>query len=100
MRRRISVRVVGRPATDLPRQKRWNARRCQATTVSGLTRTRESFQLQRRRKAQTGRRRGFASTARRSEELAFAVDAAVVAPSQVVHRPNEAAPQTAALSGV
>jgi hypothetical protein len=44
MRRRISARVVGRPAKDPRHQKRRNARRCQATTVSGLTRTQESFQ--------------------------------------------------------
>jgi hypothetical protein len=37
-------RVVGRPAKDFWRQKRRNARRCQAITVSGLTRTKDSFQ--------------------------------------------------------
>jgi hypothetical protein len=55
--RRIWARVAGRPPRDFQRQKRRNARRCQAITVSGLTRTRLCFQpLQRRRvKAQMAR---------------------------------------------
>lgn len=50
MRPRISARVVGRPAIDFRRQKSWNARRCQAITVAGLTRTRLFFQPRPRRR--------------------------------------------------
>jgi hypothetical protein len=40
MSRRTSARALGRPPSDFRFQKRRNACRCQATTISGLTMTR------------------------------------------------------------